>query len=108
MQLIMKRRFEPEHKLPSGTSWPYVVQIKLELTDEERKLIEKFKLGDHVLSQKQYSMTTLSNVIAGTTERCPSLDTLIGNETVIRDACAALPAMLDYCKSFGTDLTISL
>jgi hypothetical protein len=108
MKLVIKRRFEPDHKLSSGTSWPYVSEIKLDLTDEERELIDRFNLGDHVLSQKQYSMTQLKNVISGIRERTPSLDVLIGNEEVLRSACAALPAMLDFCRSFGSELTVPL
>ncbi len=108
MKLVIKRRFEPDHKLSSGTSWPYVSEIKLDLTDEERELIDRFKLGDHVLSQKQYSMIQLKNVISGTQERTPSLDVLIGNEEVLRTACAALPAMLDFCRSFGSEITVPL
>jgi hypothetical protein len=108
MQLVIQRRFEPDHKLSSGSSWPYVSVIKLDLTDEERELIDRFKLGDHVLSQKQYSMTQLKDVIRGTQERTPSLDVLIGNEDVIRRACAALPAMLEFCRSFGSEIVVPL
>jgi hypothetical protein len=108
MQLVIKRRFEPDHKLSSGSSWPYVSEIKLDLTKEERALIERFKLGDHVLSRKQHGMTQLKDVIRGTSERTPSLDVLIGNENVLRSACAELPAMLDFCRSFGSEMTVPL
>jgi hypothetical protein len=108
MELIIKRRFEPDHTLSSGSSWPYVSEIKLDLTDEERELIDRFKLSDHVLSQKQYSMTQLKDVIDGHLERTPSLDVLIGNENVLRTACAALPAMLDFCRSFGSEVAVPL
>lgn len=108
MKLVIKRRFEPDHRLSSGTSWPYVSEIKLDLTDEERDLIDRFRLGDHVLSRKQHSMTQLKNVISGIQERTPSLEVLIGNEDVLRSACTALPAMLDFCKTFGSEITVPL
>jgi len=108
MNLVINRRYEPDHKLSTGTSWPYVSVIKLDLTDEERDLVDRFKLGDHVLSRKQYGMTQLKDVIKGVQERTPSLDVLIGNENVLRSACAELPAMLNFCRSFGSETKIPL
>ena len=108
MKLVINRRFDPDHRLTSGSSWPYVSEIKLDLTDEERELIDRFRLGDHILMQKQHSMTQVKDVINGTRERTPSLEVLIGNENVLRSACAELPAMLDFCKSFGSEITVPL
>jgi len=108
MKLVIKRHFEPDHRLPSGSSWPYVAEIRLDLTDQERELVDQFKLGDHVLTRKQHSMTQLKDVIRGIQERTPSLDILIGNEDALRGACAGLPALLEFCRSFGSEITVPL
>ena len=93
MQLIIKRRFEPEHRLPSGSSWPYIAEFKLELTDEESKLVEHFKLADHVLSRSERRMTHLGDVIQGTQQRVPSLDF----SSTMRTSCGALVPTCQRC-----------
>jgi hypothetical protein len=106
MQLIISRDFDPDAN--SNHLSPYEATFQLDLSEEERKLIEAYGLGTHVLTTSQYSATTVDDVIKGTTERLSYLDLLIGNEKALRNACAELPALLDYCRSFGSVLTVPL
>ena len=48
------------------------------------------------------------DVIRGKTERQKYLDVLISNENALRNACAELPAMLDFCRSFGSEFSESI
>lgn len=106
MELIIERRFEPE---PGAEySLPYRAMLTLKLTDEEQKLVTAFGLEYHVLTRSKYSATTVADAIRGASERVGSLDVLIGNENAMRAACAELPAMLEYCRSFGSQVSIPL
>ena len=104
MQLIIRRVFNPDAsaKYPS----PYAATWQLDLSEEERKLIEAYGLDSHVLTTGQYSSTTVGDVIKGKTEKLKYLDVLMGNEKALRNACAELPALLDFCRSFGSVLTV--
>ena len=103
MRLIIKRWYEeppPGEEYPS----PYRSNALLELTDEEKQLVAKYQLGGHVLTRSKYSLTTLEDVMGGSNEFLSDLDIAIGNEQVLRDACANLPALFDYCRSFGESI----
>lgn len=103
MRLIVNRSFDPNGFDGKGT-WPYVLMARVELTDEEKGLVSQYKLGDHILTQSQHSMTQLDDLLKGDKKsHLPALETLIGNEQALRDACAQLPAMFACCRSFGVD-----
>jgi hypothetical protein len=106
MELIIRRRFEP--KAGAQYSTPYRAYFNLKLTEEEQTLIATYGLEDHILTQSKYSITTVGDVIRGASEMVGSLNVLIGNENALRSACAELPAMLDYCRTFGSELNIAL
>lgn len=106
MRLVIKRWYEPPTPGDQYPS-PYRARAILELTEEEKSLIEKYKLGNQVLMSAKYSRTTLDDVIRGHDEFQSNVDTTMGNEKVLRNACASLPELLEYCRSFGSsEITI--
>jgi hypothetical protein len=104
MRLVIKRWYEAP---PPGERYasPYKAHALLELTAEEAELVAKYDLGGYVLTRSKYSMTTLNDVVKGSNEFVSDIGLAVGNEQVLRDACAGLPAIFDYCRSFGSDLT---
>jgi hypothetical protein len=103
MRLIIKRSYEPPSP-GEEYSFPFVTHAFLELTDEEKEIINKYQLGKHVLTQSKYSITTLEDVVGGDRSVDSELDIAIRNEQVLRDACASLPTLFDYCRSFGKEI----
>lgn len=103
MRLIINRQYQEP---PPGASYgpQFKFRALLELTPEEKELVDNYKLGSHVLTRSQRGATTLGAVIAGTVEGTFALDVTMGNEQALRDAVAQLPSMLDYCRSFGNDI----
>jgi uncharacterized protein (DUF3084 family) len=51
---------------------------------------------------------TLNNALTGTSVSAPSLEMMMQIEQDLRDAVAAIPAMLDYLSSFDSELVSEL
>jgi len=106
MRLIITRSYKER---PPGEQYhsPYIFHARLELTSEEKELVATYELGEHVLTRSEYSMTTVKDLIkGGRSNRTTSLDITMGNEQALRNACAALPEMFDYCRSFGKEIVV--
>ena len=103
MRLIIKRWYEPPSPGQRSAS-PYKRFAVLELTDEEREVVAHYGLGTYVLTQSQHSVTTLDDVLRGSSSALSDPALAMRNEEVLRHACENLPALLDYCRSFGRDL----
>jgi hypothetical protein len=104
MRLVIKRWYEPPSS--GSTHHSYRTHALLELSDEEQELVTRYGLGEHVLTQAKYTVTTLADLIRGSNDFVMSVNVAMGNERALRDACANLPAIFDYCRSFGHELTV--
>jgi hypothetical protein len=99
MRLVITRSYEtPSFRNKS----PYRFAARLELSDEESKIISQYNLGNTVLTRSPASgITTLASLIRGYHEEQSDLDMLMRNEQTLRDSCESLPALFGYCRSFG-------
>jgi uncharacterized protein (DUF3084 family) len=70
--------------------------------------LEHYRLGEHILRRSQVSIATLNNALTGTSVSAPSLEMMMQIEQDLRDAVAAIPAMLDYLSSFDSELVSEL
>jgi hypothetical protein len=104
VRLIVQRRYEPPKPGEQYPS-PFKSHARLELTAEEAEIVAKYNLGDHVLTTSKYKVTRVDDVIKGTTNSWSDLDVVMGNEQVLRDACAGLPSLISYCRSFGQEIS---
>jgi len=107
VRLVIKRWYEPA---PPGKQYhsPYRTHVLLELSDEERDLVARYGLGEHVLTTSQHSITTLADVLQGKHGIVGAIDVAMNNEQVLRDACASLPGIFDYCRSLGHELSVEI
>lgn len=105
MRLTIARSYD-EPTPGEGYSSPFRVHARLELTSEEKELVTRYKLGGHVLTRSEYSMTTIDDLISGRSKGTKDLDVTMGNEQALRNACAALPEMFEYCRSFGKEMIV--
>jgi hypothetical protein len=104
MKLIINRSYEaPSRK----TSASYSYRAILELTDEEKMLVEQYNLQDYVLTQTQsYHTTKIGDLMRGRTNSLPDLSIVMGNEQALREACGGLPTLFAYCRSFGENFVV--
>lgn len=99
MKLIINRSYEAPSR---RTSASYSYRAILELTDEEKMLVERYNLQDYALTRTQsYQTTTIGDLMRGRTNSLPDLSIVMGNEQALREACEGLPALFAYCRSFG-------
>ncbi|MBV9793161.1 MAG: hypothetical protein JO016_04405 [Actinobacteria bacterium] len=105
MRLIIHRNYEAPSRKDKYPS-PYQFWARLELSDEEAKIVEQYHLEDHVLTQSQVSRDTIGSLIRGCHETASSLNLLMGNEQALRGACEDLPALFGYCRSFGENIVL--
>jgi hypothetical protein len=100
MQLIVQRT----HEQMSGT-WYYILTTRLELTEDERGLVSRYKLEQHTLVPGDrnglYGPSTIGSQMQDSKRLNQTLPELMNMEQILRDACAKLPAIFDYCRSFG-------
>lgn len=99
MRLVVTRSYEaPSFRNKS----PYRFAARLELSDEETKIMTQYNLGSFVVIRSPSSgYVTISSLISGYHEEQSSLDMLISNERTLRESCDGLPSVFDYCRSFG-------
>jgi hypothetical protein len=104
MRLVVQRQYQPP---PPGEQYPspFKSHAHLELTEDEKEIVATYQLGQHVLTTSKYKVTRVDDVIKGTTNAWSDLDVVMNNERVLRDACATLPAMIEYCRSFGKEIS---
>jgi hypothetical protein len=90
----------------------FTLRYRLELTDEERALVDKYKLHFYPLTWGTTSTgerrpnDTISSMIEGRSQTLTDVTTLIGNEEVIKNACDQLPPLFAIARSFGGDEVI--
>jgi hypothetical protein len=99
MRLFINRSYEaPSRK----TSALYSFKATLELSDEEKMIVEQCSLYDYVLTRTQsYHTTKLGDLMRGYIDSLPDLSIVMGNEQALREACESLPVIFAYCRSFG-------
>jgi len=104
MKLIINRSYEaPSRKTPASYSYRAI----LELTDEEKMLVEQYNLQDYVLTQTQsYHTTKIGDLMRGRTNSLSDLSIVMGNEQALRGACEGLPTLFAYCRSFGENFVV--
>jgi len=104
MKLIINRSYEaPARRTPASYSY----RATLELTDEEKMLVEQYNLHSYVLTRTQsYQTTTIGDLVRGHTSSLPDLSIIMGNEQTMREACEGLPALFAYCRSFGGNFVV--
>jgi hypothetical protein len=102
MQLILNRTYEATS---DGARAYYWLTSRLELSEEEQQLVARYKLMDHVLTPGARSgvggPSTIGSQMKEERRINSTLPELVNNEQILRNACAELPALFDYCRSFG-------
>jgi hypothetical protein len=90
----------------------FEVRAQVQLTEDEKQLIQHYKLDNEILFQKklvniwgqvtdQFIDVRVKNLLAGQSYKCKSLDEVIGYSESLKSSCETLKSYLEVAKSFG-------
>ena len=90
----------------------FEVRAKVQLTEEERNLVEHYKLRNEILFQKHLvnlwgkpteksSTVRVAELVDGATYKCKDLNEVMGYTESVKEACEALKTYLLLARSFG-------
>jgi hypothetical protein len=109
MRLIINRRqAEVKGMLGGHKGVSFTLSYRLELTDEERGLVERYKLQNYPLTWTNTQSgripdDTIANMVAGRSQTLNDVTTLLRNEDIVKSACDELMPLFEVCRTFGGD-----
>lgn len=97
----------------------FEVKAQVQLTEEERQLIQHYKLETEVLfSKKMVNIwgqptdndvkVTVRQLVNGEGYKCKDLSEVIGYSDSLKSACGTLKAYLDVARGFGGQETFDM
>jgi len=103
---IQRSQNEIRGLLGGSKGFSFTLAYRLELTQVERGIVEKYKLHNYPLTFTTFQGTkvpddTIANMLNGVSQTVNSVETLLSNEDVIKKACDSLPILFDVIQSFG-------
>jgi len=99
MKLIIKR--SQDKGFLGGIK--FKLSCRVDLTQEEKGLIDKYKAYSEVLTTKQDGSAgiTVNDLMKGVEYKLERVNILLNNEEVIKDACKSFKNLLEVMASFG-------
>lgn len=88
----------------------FTLVAKVQVSDEEKELIERYKVGDEILAAYRLPGTpdpnfeftiTVRELLSGHTVNMRNISSMIRLEEEIKDACSNLKSWLAVMKTFG-------
>jgi hypothetical protein len=90
----------------------FTLSYRLDTTPAEAAIIERYRLGSHVVVSRANSVETVDRLRSGVTQTLNSVSVLIANERVVKEACQEFGLLMAVAKSFGgediVEITTSL
>ena len=97
MELIIKRN--QDKGFLGGIK--FVLEAKVNLTEEEKTLVKKYKANKEVLFSSESRRYTINDLTIGIKDKVKDISILQKNEDIYIGACEYLKTLLDVMKSFG-------
>jgi hypothetical protein len=109
MQLVIKRTQADMKGMFGGNKGvQFNLHYKLSLAPEEASVVERYKLGLHVLSTSGSGLPeTVNDVLRGVNQSVQSVPVLLRNEEVIKRACNSFYTLIEVAKSFGGEEVVN-
>ena len=102
MKLIIKR--DQDKGFLGGMS--FVLDARVQLTEEEADLVKKYKAHKEVLYMKGNLRYTINDLLNGVRDKCKDIAVLLNNEEVYKEACEHFKTLLEVMASFGGEEVI--
>jgi hypothetical protein len=114
MKLIISRDQAAKKGLFGGhKGMSFSLSCRAEISPDEKALIEKYKVHEHVLTWRETDGgrlpgVTVNDLVSGKTYELDDVTTLLNNEEVIKGACQDFKNLLLVMASFGGQETIEI
>jgi len=114
MKLIIRRDQSAKKGFFGGhKGMRFSLYCRVEISQEEQELIDKYKVHDHVLTWRkteggQIPGLTVGDLVRGKTYELDDVTTLLNNEEVIKEACLDFKNLLLVMASFGGEEVIEI
>jgi len=102
MKLLIKRN--QDTGFMGGIS--FILEAKVELTQEESELVKKYKAHKEVLYSAGNRQYTINDLLSGSRDKCKDITILLNNEEVYKNACVHFKTYLEVMRSFGGEEVI--
>lgn len=92
----------------------FQLQAKVDLTDEESGLVNRYKADKEALLQKELSLfgrklsfdLKIKDLIKGETFKCSDIADILATEDNVKEACKNFKTYLEVMRGFGGEETI--
>jgi hypothetical protein len=108
MKLFIKRDQKAQTGILGGhKGMTFLLSYRIELTPEEKALVDKYKAENHPLTfgrdreGKQIPKDTVSSLMRGGTDEVKDITVLLNNEEILKDACKNFKILLNVMATFG-------
>ncbi len=114
MKLIIKRAQAEQKGLFGGhKGMKFTLSCQVDLSDEERGLLEKYNVEEHPLTYRQQDgvdvpALRIGDLVRGRTYEVNDVSTLLNNEEVIKNACHDFKMLLEVMRSFGGEEVVEI
>ncbi|WP_433733978.1 hypothetical protein ACQP0C_17705 [Nocardia sp. CA-129566] len=103
---IQRSQNEVRGMLGGSKGFTFTLSYRLDLTPAERGVVDKYKLFDYPVTFSTFQGTrvpddTIGKMLNGASQTVNSVETLLKNEEVIKQACDSLPILFNVIQSFG-------
>jgi hypothetical protein len=112
MKLIINRSQQDVKGMLGGHKGvSFTLSYRLELAHDEMELVQRYKLEEypvtwHTVSGNRMPDDTIRNMLQGRSQTVRDVQTLLGNEGVVKDACDSVATLFQVVKTFGGDEVI--
>jgi hypothetical protein len=79
----------------------FTLSTKVEFTQEERQLLDHYRLWDYSVLTQGGMPVTLRAMASGDTQTLDDVETLLSNEGVIKRSLDKVPQLFEVLRSFG-------
>jgi hypothetical protein len=112
MRLIVNRSQQAQKGMLGGNKGvAFTLAYRLRLTDEERQLVDSYKLREYPVTYRTVQGTrmpddTIGNMMDGRSQTLNDVTTLVRNEEIVKDACDSLVMLFQIVRTFGGEEVI--
>jgi hypothetical protein len=114
MKLIIRRNQQAQKGVFGGhKGMSFILSCRIELTSEERSLVEKYKAENYPLTfvtrdGHQIPSITVSTLLGGISEEVRDISILLSNEETIKSACQNFKQLLTVMATFGGEEVVEI
>lgn len=109
----MVLKIKPERRVQTDRkgrpqSVAFILDIRLQVDENERHVIEEFRLGRHLVHRAEALIVTTEDLLTGWNREFSALHVALAVERSIIEGCRELVALMDAARGFDGERTVNL